>query len=850
MFRSRLSPTPVIKDQVLPLNFPGPLPESVAGGKAARLAALAGGGFPVPPGFVITVAALENFLAANGLSWSMDLIPEALAAALSKGVFPEPLTKAVTEHLDRLGAPFYAVRSSAPGEDSPEASLAGQLLTFLEVPPQEVLEKVKGCWAALFNPRVAAYRQGQGLPPLKALAVLVQVQIRARYAGVAFSLDPRLLSPDQLVVEWVEGPGEALVSGQVSPERLLLRRKAPVLPEGLPPLLADGLKQLVPLLFKAERWFGQPLDVEWAVDDTGLKVLQARPITGLGGDHLVIWSNVNIGENYPQALSPFAWSVVDAFRYGYFAALFRRFGLPEWAIREAGPVIRHLLGVQGGRVYYNLSHWYEMLALFPLSRWFRGFLDHYIGQRVPFAYQPRRGRLQVFQKWRYLPWQAWFWFRLLWNYLTLGPQVAAFEKHFYRRRQLWRRLPLSQAPLLDLEEMLQDIRGFLEQDWGRAALADLAAMVFPGLLELFSRKWHRDSPEALTAQLLRGVSLKSTQGLKLLWRMAQSLAPQEKLRTLLVNKDYETLETALDPQTRDLLENFLEHFGGRCYQELLITSPTFEERRDLLWDIVRSYCLAPHQDPEALEREEAEKRQALVRECLKEFSLGRRLVFRRLLKDALKAVQVREAVRLCQSLIYGEIRRLALELGARLTALGHLRQPEEVFFLTVEEVSQLCQGKFLQPETLPDLLGMRRRAHEAAGDLQPPEFFLLPRGRYFRDYQQVAAAAFSGKVLRGVGISGGRSRGPARVILDPARDGPLQPGEILVARSTDPGWTPLFLVAGGLVLEKGGLLSHGAIVAREFGIPAVAGVEAATRLLPEGGLVLVDGDLGEVRILD
>ena len=835
---------------VQPLHSALSTRQSQVGSKAARLAEMALHGFPVPPGLVITVPAFETFLADNGISLGAGFTSESVRRAILQGKFNSNLAEAILGGIRELGLQEVAVRSSALGEDGMSFSMAGQLSTFLRVPATEVLPRVKECWAGLFSDRVLAYRQGGRLSTPIGMGVILQEQIQARYAGVAFSLDPRLLSTDQLVVEWVEGLGEALVSGQVTPVRLCLRRKSPVLPEDTPGPLALGLGQLLNWMFEAEKLFGHPLDVEWGLDDGGLHMLQARPITGLLGQDLVLWSNVNIGENYPHPLSSFTWSVVEPFRYGYFNELFRQLGLPSAALAEAGPIIRNLIGIHGGRVYYNLSNWYEMLALFPLTRWFRRFLDHYIGQQVPFTYVPRRSLLPMFRERRLFHRHLWFWLQLGWNYLRLQHRVTAFEARFSHCRRGWRSRPLAECSLDRLEGVLRDMVRFLNKEWGRAALADFAAMIFPGMLELLARKWLGDSSGNLTAQLLRGIAVKSTEGSKAIWELARQIDERPPLRRLLLSKDYTALERSLDPDLRNQVQHFMENYGGRCYHELMITSPTFEERHDLFWDLARNYCLALHQNPWKKESAEAQNREGSVSVCLRRLRPWRRLLFKKVLRDACLAIQLRERVRLCQSLIYGELRRVALELGNRLAALEYLENPEEVFLLTSEEICHLCQGKFLYPETLPGILRLRREASSAAGDREPPEFFLMPRGHFWKDYQEASSPDTRRQFFQGFGVSGGRAVGRVRIVLDPSRDKGIQPGEILVARTTDPGWTPLFMVAGGLVLEKGGLLSHGAIVAREFGIPAVVGVEGATRLLQDGQTVLVDGGLGQVTVME
>jgi phosphohistidine swiveling domain-containing protein len=235
-------------------------------------------------------------------------------------------------------------------------------------------------------------------------------------------------------------------------------------------------------------------------------------------------------------------------------------------------------------------------------------------------------------------------------------------------------------------------------------------------------------------------------------------------------------------------------------------------------------------------------------DVLRALPLGRRLVLRLAVSRARQAITLREQGRIVQSLLFGEVRKLALALGEKLMELGHLAAAEDVFYIHTGELRDLVTGKFLLPETLPGLVALRREALARCEEREPPECFVLPEGAYARDRARDGATV-EGDTLRGVGASRGRARGTARVILDPVRD-KLEPGEILVARATDPGWTALFAIAGALVLERGGILSHGAIVAREFGVPAVVGVEGATARLRGGEQVSVDGETGVVVILE
>jgi pyruvate,water dikinase len=281
----------------------------------------------------------------------------------------------------------------------------------------------------------------------------------------------------------------------------------------------------------------------------------------------------------------------------------------------------------------------------------------------------------------------------------------------------------------------------------------------------------------------------------------------------------------------------------------MIASPTFEERPDLLWDLVRKYqgCSSTAADDD--DGDDGDAAAGLLADDLACLPLWKRYALRWVAARARTAIAARERGRMVQSLLFGEIRRLVLAIGDVFVVHGRLEHRDDVFCLHLCEVRDLCYGKFLLPETVPELVAVRRAALEQCEAQELPECFVLeegdqcvPRGR--------PARPTGAHELRGIGASCGAVEGAARVVLDPVRDNRLQPGEILVARSTDPGWTPLFCIAGGLVTERGGMLSHGAIVAREFGIPAVLGVEGATTLIRDGDRVRVDGRAGLVRIIE
>jgi pyruvate,water dikinase len=830
------------------LAFDDPACASTArvGGKASRLAELTQAEFHVPPGFAVTSQAFADFCAANNLDPAGA--SSAVATRIREGRLPARLERELAAAVARLGHGSLAVRSSAVAEDGATASMAGQLETYLEVAEEEVGLRLRDCWRSLFQERVAAYATRHGARAGGGMGVVIQRQIRPRYSGVLFSLDPHRCDGDTLLVEWVAGLGEQLVSGEVTPSRARLGRKVPSIKGEVPCDLGPVLLELRQAALRAERLFGEPLDIEWCVDEAGLWVLQARPITSVFRPGVSIWSRSNIGENYPAAVSPFTWSIVDDFRRTYFESLCARLLVPREQVESWRPILANLLGVHGGHVYYNLGNWHRMFALAPGGELLRRFFDRYVDQQVPVP--EALGDPESFPEPTDKLLRARVVVGLLRCYATLARRVDGFEQSFAAHRQRWR-ATLAQPPsATSLADLLADMVQFLERGWGDAALADFSAMVFPALLTGLLARWLGGEEAGRTAGLLRGLQVKSTEPLKLLHALGQQLARDPKRKELLDSANDALLEASLDGEARSLWERFLEAFGGRCYHELLITSPTFEERHDLAWQLVRGYTAPGTPDPLQREAQEAREREDLTTRLRARLPRWQRPLFARVLRDAQRAVAFRERARLCQSLMYGELRRVALAIGQELVRAGRVTHTEDVFYLQKDELIRLARGRFLCPETLPDLIRLRRQAVEACQNQSLPEFFVRETGSDLALEVNRDAEEPRPNRLIGVGVSRGRAVGPARIILDPVVEGArLRRGDILVTRATDPGWTPLFLIAGAVVLERGGMLSHAAIVARELGIPAVVEVEGATHKLADGQRVLVDGDSGRVEAL-
>ncbi len=832
---------------ILRLEDAGQIPPMEVGAKAASLAEMLNKGFPVPSGWVVTEKAFQFFCSFNAISCDT---PKRAFLEVRKGKFPQDLAQMIIETVhSSFSGNSFAVRSSSAAEDGVVYSMAGQFDTLLHVDRHDLLDAIKKCWASRFGQPVMAYLKQRKSRERPSMGVILQKQITPRFSGVLFTLNPVDKSTDRLPVEWVKGLGEKLVSGKVVPERTSLHRASAALPDNLPAELLGPLRSLRNFALAAEELFGQPIDMEWCCDREELYILQARPITGIFGLDEIAWTNTNMAENFPMPLAPFAWSVIDAFYTAYMKCALRISGWNQTELARVTGVLATLNGVHCGRIYYNLNSWYEVMHLFPIGNWLSTFLDTYIGQKTKISFQPAERMQQAKGCVRRLIHLLLFWPRLVAIVTRAKKRLDRLEPEFHQQRKKWRDVPAGRDSAKYYLDTIQEILSYVDIHWGAPIAADLKVMVFTGLLEVLIRRWVSSDVNVVMAKMMGGIEVKSTEPSKCIWAMAQLIKHDQNRMQLLEGGDYITLESTLDEEQSKLLYVFMEEFGGRCYHDCMIVFPTFEERHDLFWNLVKSYAIAARRWDEGEKVEASEKRKQSITKWLQPLPWWKKIVFRQILRSARDATELRERGRLLQSLLFGEFRRVALELGKRLAWMNHLQEPEDIFYLQLPELKDIIEGKFQFPETLTDIIIIRKRACAEADHIEAPEFFLTGRGEYYSlgkgmEQEQDTCS------LRGVGVSGGKRVGRVKIILDPSMPHDLQHGDILVTRTTDPGWTPLFFIAGGLILERGGMLSHGAIVAREFGVPAIVAMQKATKILEDGALVEIDGTAGTVTLLE
>lgn len=825
-------------------DSPGP---EVVGGKAVGLRRLIEAGFQVPRGYVVTVDAYRHALrrALLGLT-----TPEQMHKAILDCEIPVEIVRAIHDaHTDLFQDSVVAVRSSATEEDAERHSFAGQLDSVLNVSgAEEVIASIKSVWASFFSQASLLYRGHVRLDdPPSWLAVVVQEMLKPRAAGVMFTSDPVGRDPNRLVISATEGLGEAVVSG-VSAETVYVDltdrhviQHVPASPSADTVLTDDDIAELVTAGFRINQLFDAPQDLEWALTDSGLSFLQCRPITtGKASDDPVVWSNVNVGEALPGVGTPMTWSIIRAFSQLGFEKAFGALGLSVPPESELFTSVR-------GRIYLNLTEFASIMSQIPFMKIGNvlavgGGGEAETVEQIGYKKRSKVGfltRLPVTGS------------RMALSQLSMPLRARRWSKHFKRSRDRYFAKNLQN---FSHEELLRQLR-IIDNLFNKTGVVMLACgsnflSSYIATSQLLSR-WGGVEAAAKERHLFSGLQrvASAEPGLELL-DMSRYVRNHPSLEAVFQNTKTEELlqqlaESASGRRLLQRLDQFLDEYGNRGPNEAELATVRWRERPDFLLDVIRSHLKAPYlPSSEDLERERVRERRQTTEMIRQYFRPGLGIAFRRILAHTQENSRLREELRSCVTDTLSMYRHFFCEVGRRLASDRVIAQVEDIFYLTKTEViNYLGNGAGAMEMAL--LVGTRRAMHVAFSKAPPPpDTFVLGFDQRFPETKPLVPRHTL--CLSGLPASPGRFTGHARVICDLTEEPHLLPGEILVARFTDVGWTPLFLVAGGVVTDMGGPLSHAAVVAREYGVPAVVNTKEATALIQTGDLITIDGDSGEV----
>lgn len=875
-------------------------PASPVGGKARALAELQQVDLPIPPWFVVLPEAFSASLTREqetALRAAQDA--QAIRAVVAS-VSPSPsVAETIQQAAARIaGDGHLAVRSSALGEDSAEYSFAGQLESFTFVRPDQVAEYVARVWRSGFGERLIVYMKEAGLPVLpQAPAVVIQAMIAGTVSGVAFSTDPVTGQRGIAVVAATPGLGGAVVSGETNADtwrvdrggrivaadiatKQFAQRRDPHAPDGVatvaltgdeatrPALDEAGVAEVAALVRRAAAFFGRPQDIEWTVGGGRLYLLQSRPITGLAArvdpDGIrAIWDNSNIAESYNGITTPFTFSFARRAYEHVYRQFCRLMRVNEAAIEANADMFCCMLGLIRGRVYYNLFNWYRLVAVLPGYAFNRKFMEQMMGVRESLAKETAQAiefdRLPGQPRIGSRVWDGLRLMATLWGLLVAYFGINRCVRRFHRRIAATlgpARPDLSGLQPDELVAYYRRIEQRLLLHWDAPIINDFATMFFHGLLRRLVGAWVGDPQGTLQNDLLcaeRGMI--SSEPADQVRRMAEIAEASESLVAALCGGSLISIraEMRASPEFTGQFDAYIDRFGDRCMEELKLESPTlFDDPLPLLRSVgqyarnrLRPGGKVPANTEVTLRREAEETvRKAMVGRPV------RRAVFAWVLSATRARVRDRENLRFERTRVFGRARLIAVEIGKRLAALDCIVAPRDVFWLEVDEVLAFVEGRATTTD-LKGLVAQREAEFERYRAEPAPADRFETRGVVYVGHAFQPEARYTpptGESLQGLGCCAGVVRGSVRVIRDP-RQTNLSSGEIIVAERTDPGWVMIFPAAAGLLVERGSLLSHSAIVAREMGLPTIVSLAGLTRWLKDGDWVEMDGASGRVTRL-
>ncbi|MBI5877537.1 MAG: hypothetical protein HZB53_07800 [Chloroflexi bacterium] len=870
----------------------------IVGGKGANLGEMTAAGLPVPPGFCLTADAYRQFISGAGLDSQIEAILAAMRiddpadvdakAAQIRALItgapmpPEIAAEAVANYrrlsiqLDPHGDSIaVAVRSSATAEDLPGASFAGQQDTYLNVRGEDdLLENVRRCWASLWTARAVTYRVKQGFDhKLVALAVVVQAMIRSEVSGILFTANPVSGRRGEALINASWGLGEAIVSGMVTPDTYIVNKRDGAIlsrmiaskelsveyaPDGrgtveraVPaeqrrkPALNDAqISQLGVLCATIERHYGAPMDIEWAFARGQCTILQARPITTLKDAPAAVPGDFNrtmFIEIFAEPISPIFVSVICPLFHSMLDFTFGALGFkPAKGVQAIGAFY--------GQPYFNQR--YIEAALAPLSPSVR---ERLVAQIVnPF------GKHQVGFKGEVTPRFLGMGLRLLGFMRGFPAQLPNLIKSYRTDIAAIEAQEIDNLPDTEIVKQVRRLlfttgREFLSYDFLMIALIGIT---YQAMSEMLVRYFGAES-DTVRSRLVSGVTGNVTMETnKALWDLAQMAKASPAARAALAAPDYAAFRAQLEHSAdgvrfRRALDQFLHTYGHREVR-MDIIYPTWSEDPSPVLAFLRGYLdldeeRSPHRQQERLVRE----RHALidrVHDRMRTDLRGRLIdwpIFNTILQQVQMHTRERDTMHFELTRLFPPFRRMLGELGNRWTAKGLLTQPDDIYYLTFDEI----ESTPAKPQDWRAVAAARRGEHQRNCKRHAPPII--------RDGEEMLAESEAAPVpdgavggFRGTAGSPGRASGIVRVVLGPEEFGKLGKGDILVAPLTNPVWTPLFAIASGIITEVGGILSHGAIVAREYGIPAVMAVSGATTRLTDGQHVTVDGDTGIVTLIE
>lgn len=847
---------------------------SIVGMKAYNLAIIGGGRFSIPQWCVIPVGVFEDFLDHNKLTSELkklasdDLVNQdqvhRLREKISAGNFPKEFADEIENWLGSQSSATnlsFAVRSSSPIEDGEAQSFAGCFATTLcQKNVTDILKSISTSFASVLNAPL------KGESPLT-MAVILQTMVKAEVAGVMFTAHPTFGRWDLGLLSCTQGLGEGVVNGSCQTDQYVInwsnnnitvsivekdfiivdrgwssgtvRASIPDFQKSQPSITEDQARRIFHVGKEIAVLKAGPQDIEWAMDKENLFILQTRPITRVAvsenSEPTITWDNANIQESYNGVTTPLTFSFASTAYASVYDQTMRWLGVTKRVRDDHHDCVNSLLGYVAGKIYYNIDNWYQLLSLLPFQKKNASAMEEMMGisaqNRKTFdkgvnANSSLRKSVAGFATFS----------RLIASFFILPVFKRRFMRRFDECEGVVDRGSLCFVSLSALFEKISLLENKLIRRWTAPIINDLLVMMLNHICLRLLRSVSKQNTELALSEVLSSrskitASLIPLIGLEGLVDIVKKNPELLNAMTTLPSDEIEHAVSRMHISFYQKCQKYITQFGDRCVGELKLETRTMREDPAMLFNLLRQKI--SNEKPKHISDAKLKK----------SYRIG-------LLKSTLVtllcwSINSREEMRLVRAKAFGLYRSIYREIGKRMALLGLTEKPEDIFFLTTDEIKAFSSGRLVNYK-IKELVKLRKVEFDNNCKLKLPsrfKSFLLADG-----LKCVAASPSTGDetALSGICVSSGIVNGEVLIITDPGSHNDLS-GKIFCAERTDPGWLPYLSMASGLIIEKGSPLSHSAIVARELGIPSIVNVANATQILKSGEPVILDANAGIVR---
>jgi rifampicin phosphotransferase len=842
------------------------------GGKAMSLLLLENKNLNIPPWVVIPNECLEEIIGKTG---NTDIIN-----TINNYKIADDLIATIEQAFP--SEKYFAVRSSAVDEDGDNFSFAGQFESFLYVTKESLVEKIKQVWLSAYAERVKQYRKNNKLVENNGIAIIIQQMIAAEVSGVGFSINIMNADKDATLINTVYGLGEALVQGEENADCFIIKNekiesniakkvyKTIFTDNEIKKILVEADKQEKPSLTEKQvlsvskiistcvNHFGKPQDIEFAIANNTIYLLQSRAITGLQniankkGDY-ILWDNSNIIESYPGVTTPLTFSFISKSYEKAYKLFSLYMGVSEQVIQKNERIYSNTLGLINGRVYYNLKTWYHMLALLPGYSINARFMEKMMGVKESFDI-PESYRLSKTKAWWSITKMV---AKMTRRFIGLPKKRIEFLALLNKTIAEYKNINFAEKNANELMQLFIRFDNTLLNEWKAPLLNDFFAMIWFGLLQQKCEKYNLSTNPNIHNDLLCGSNdIISTQPIHRTIVITSEVLENESYKILFLNNDKnsiweELINNKIYAPLKNSIDKYLFDFGERCVGELKLENISYNQAPTKFIKIIKSYVesgitkasISSHTEIQVREAAEKQMRIAFANKPIKQF------FFNKTLQKTRALVSARENLRYERTRAFGIVREIFTTMGKHFFTENIINNASDIFYLKIEEIFDFIEGKSVT-QNIRSLISLRKETFLAYEKQPTPSERFATYGTVYHanDFYSTTRLDQIDGDLKGIGCCPGIVEAKVRVVLQP-QDVVSLNGDILVTSSTDPGWVTLFPSASGIIVERGSVLSHSAIVSREMGKPCIVGVTGLLKTLQTGDTIQMNGSTGAIKII-